>query len=178
MTFRLARSLATIASIVVAAALGLAAPADAAARKFPTCAALHKAHPNGIARSTYAATHARPKSIQKPKVSKALYQANRKLDRDGDGVACERAKATAKDRAFAAAMKDSGNPDARLYRNMGAVTLGKYGRSVCTLVTAVDGDLERALSVMVEGSPAPITDNGDAYTLGVALAVYCPKYWQ
>jgi Excalibur calcium-binding domain len=83
-----------IRATAVAVVLGLGAslfagsPADAATR-YANCTALHKAYKYGVAKSAYAATHARPASIRAPKVSSSLYSANSAMDRDKDGVACE-----------------------------------------------------------------------------------------
>ncbi len=79
-------------------ALGLAAAAvafvpaqpAAAAKAYSNCTALNKDHPHGVGRPG-----ARDKTSGTPvtsfKRSRALYKANRKSDRDGDGIACEKA---------------------------------------------------------------------------------------
>ena len=82
---------------VVALTTGLAllgtlvtgAPASAATTTFKNCTAMHKVYANGVAKSSFAATHAKPANIRSPKVSSSLYGKNRKMDRDKDGVACE-----------------------------------------------------------------------------------------
>ncbi len=62
-------------------------PADAAARKFPNCTAMHAVYKGGVARPGYK----EPSKLKyKPFVNLALYNANKSLDRDHDGVACER----------------------------------------------------------------------------------------
>jgi len=81
-----------IALVTAAAVMTLAAPAEAAtARKFANCTALKKVYPNGVAKPGYKAKPARVR-IYTPKVNAALYQANKKMDRDKDGVACERSR--------------------------------------------------------------------------------------
>jgi hypothetical protein len=77
-----------IALAALAATAAIAAPADAGVRHFPDCTAMHKVYPHGIAKSRASArAHGR-----EAKVSASLYKANKKMDRDRDGVACERAR--------------------------------------------------------------------------------------
>jgi hypothetical protein len=64
-------------------------PAGAAARPFLNCTALHKVYPGGVARPGGHQKKEQPKLKKKPKVSLALYNANKFLDRDEDGIACE-----------------------------------------------------------------------------------------
>ena len=66
-------------------------PADAAVRTFGDCGSMRRVYPNGAARSAYAATHPSPFwiGIRPPVISPAVYTANRRLDRDGDSIACE-----------------------------------------------------------------------------------------
>ena len=92
----------TIARIGVAAllAVGTALPvattsADAAPVKYKNCTALNKKYPHGVKKS--AATKDRYVSggktrvrASKARVDAKLYQANVKLDRDKDGIACEK----------------------------------------------------------------------------------------
>ncbi|GAA0802730.1 DUF732 domain-containing protein [Spirilliplanes yamanashiensis] len=172
MSPRPARFLAALAALVIAATLLPAGPAEAAARRYASCAALQKTYANGVATSKRAA--AAP-AIHPPKVSASLYAANRTLDRDRDGVVCERARPT-KDQVFAAAMADAGNPDAALYRGADPAALGRYGAAVCALVAAKKGNLPATLTAMWQRSAPPVTDRGDAFTLGAAVTVYCPKY--
>jgi hypothetical protein len=73
------------ASTALAVVAAVAAPSDAAARTFRNCTALHKVYPHGVAKSRAAAkAHG-----WEAKVSASLYKANKKMDRDRDGVACE-----------------------------------------------------------------------------------------
>jgi excalibur calcium-binding domain-containing protein len=67
----------------------LLAPAANAAKHFPNCKAVDAVHPHGIARNVHAATHATGLT-GRPFVSLKLYVANHGLDRDKDGVACEK----------------------------------------------------------------------------------------
>ena len=64
------------------------ANANAAAKKFKNCTELNMKYPGGVAM---------PGAINKggatklePKYSKKLYKANKKSDRDKDGIACEK----------------------------------------------------------------------------------------
>lgn len=69
------------------AGLMLASPTPvSAAKKYPNCTALTRDYPNGVAKN-------RASTVgldYKPRVRKAVYAANSGLDRDKDGVACER----------------------------------------------------------------------------------------
>ena len=65
--------------------------------KFKNCTAMHKKYAGGVAKNskvhntkTVAGHKVRAKSSHKPKVSAALYSANKGLDRDKDGIACEK----------------------------------------------------------------------------------------
>jgi hypothetical protein len=59
------------------------------AKKYKNCAALNKVAPGGIAKSSNT-TNTGGKTKQVPEVSAKGYQLNAKLDRDKDGIACER----------------------------------------------------------------------------------------
>ncbi|MDM7832132.1 excalibur calcium-binding domain-containing protein [Cellulomonas edaphi] len=63
---------------------------------FKNCTAMHRSYAGGVAKSskvhntkTVSGHKVAAKSKHKPKVSAALYAANKKLDRDKDGIACE-----------------------------------------------------------------------------------------
>ena len=70
------------------------APADAAAKKYDSCAKLTKDFPHGVARSNRAANKQVDQGYGKPaRGNKAqnVYTKNKaNLDRDKDGTACER----------------------------------------------------------------------------------------
>ena len=87
------------ALIAIAATTCVAAPADAApsVKHFANCTAVHKVYSGGIAKkgvkvntvkSHGKVTHRKLKGTVKH--STALYKANKKLDRDKDGIACEK----------------------------------------------------------------------------------------
>jgi len=61
---------------------------NAAAKKFKNCTELNKVYPGGVALP--GAVNAGGKTKKEPKYDKALYDANKKSDRDGDGIACEK----------------------------------------------------------------------------------------
>jgi hypothetical protein len=66
-----------------------AMPANAAVKKFSSCAKLHLVYPNGIARDQ-AAIDAAVGLTRIPVIKKKVYKANfSRLDRDRDGIACE-----------------------------------------------------------------------------------------
>ena len=66
----------------------IASHANAAAKKFKNCTELNKIYPGGVALP--GAVNAGGVTKKEPKYDKALYTANKKSDRDGDGIACER----------------------------------------------------------------------------------------
>lgn len=56
---------------------------------FKNCTAMNKVYKGGVARSSKVKNKG-GKTHYKPYVSSALYNANKKSDRDNDGIACER----------------------------------------------------------------------------------------
>ncbi len=86
MTRHVARAIATG---MLAAGLLLAVPGQAlAAHSFPTCKAMHKVYPHGVGKpAAYDFTYGTP--VTNFKHSVALYRANKGLDHDHDGIACE-----------------------------------------------------------------------------------------
>ena len=62
--------------------------ANATAKKFKNCTELNKVYPGGVALP--GAINAGGTTKKKPKYNKALYKANKKSDRDKDGIACEK----------------------------------------------------------------------------------------
>ena len=75
-----------LASFLVVGFLGI--PANAAAKKFKNCTELNKVYPGGVALP--GAVNAGGATKKEPKYDKALYNANKKSDRDKDGIACEK----------------------------------------------------------------------------------------
>lgn len=76
---------ALLISIIV---LAPSTQANAAAKKFKNCTELNKVYPGGVALP--GAVNAGGATKKTPKYDKALYDANKKSDRDGDGIACEK----------------------------------------------------------------------------------------
>ena len=62
--------------------------ANAAAKVFKNCTELNKFYPGGVALP--GAVNAGGQTKKEPKYDKALYAANKKSDRDKDGIACEK----------------------------------------------------------------------------------------
>ncbi len=90
------KKISVIAS-TLAIILGLTAPASAADKtKYKNCTALAKVYPGGVARAggmnmTKSKGKIVPaKSKKTPLVDDELYNLNKKLDADKDGVACEK----------------------------------------------------------------------------------------
>ena len=62
--------------------------ANAAVKVFKNCTELNKVYPGGVALP--GAVNSGGTTKQEPFYSKALYLANKKSDRDKDGIACEK----------------------------------------------------------------------------------------
>jgi hypothetical protein len=61
---------------------------QASAKVFKNCTELNKVYPGGVALP--GAVNKGGATKVKPKISKKLYNANKKSDRDKDGIACEK----------------------------------------------------------------------------------------
>ena len=59
-----------------------------AARSFRKCTAMHKVYPHGVGKR-YAHDHTSGTPVTNFYRSRALYRANKSLDCDKDGIACE-----------------------------------------------------------------------------------------
>lgn len=75
-------------SICLGLTFGLVPSSQAAAKVFKNCTELNEVYPGGIALPGAINVGGTTKS--KPKYNKALYMANKKSDRDKDGIACEK----------------------------------------------------------------------------------------
>jgi hypothetical protein len=79
-------------ALLIALALALQSvsfvPANAAAKVFKNCTELNKVYPGGVALP--GAVNSGGVTKKEPKYDKALYNANKKSDRDKDGIACEK----------------------------------------------------------------------------------------
>ena len=67
---------------------GLMPTSQAAAKVFKNCTELNKIYPGGVALP--GAVNSGGATKKEPKYDKALYTANKKSDRDKDGIACEK----------------------------------------------------------------------------------------
>ena len=77
--------------LLVSVSLGLllsTTPAHSATKVFKNCTELNKMYPGGVALP--GAVNAGGTTKLTPKYDKALYTANKKSDRDKDGIACEK----------------------------------------------------------------------------------------
>lgn len=74
--------------VVIGLCFSLAPSSHASARVFKNCTELNKVYPGGVALP--GAVNAGGLTKKEPKFNKALYLANKKSDRDKDGIACEK----------------------------------------------------------------------------------------
>jgi hypothetical protein len=65
-----------------------ATASDAAVKTFKNCTEMNKIYSGGIAK--VGAINQGGSTKNEPKYDNALYAANKKSDRDGDGIACEK----------------------------------------------------------------------------------------
>ena len=77
-----------IVSICLGLTFGVMPSSQAEAKIFKNCTELNKAYPGGVALPGAINSGGETKKV--PKYDKALYTANKKSDRDKDGIACEK----------------------------------------------------------------------------------------
>jgi hypothetical protein len=77
-----------VASICLGLLIVFPSHSNAAAKKFKNCTELNKVYPGGVALP--GAVNAGGATKQNPTYDKKLYEANKKSDRDKDGIACEK----------------------------------------------------------------------------------------
>lgn len=77
-----------LGSICFGSIIGLISPTQAATKVFKNCTELNKVYPGGVALP--GAVNSGGATNKQPKYDKALYNANKKSDRDKDGIACEK----------------------------------------------------------------------------------------
>ncbi len=77
-----------VVTISIGLSLGLMPSSHAAAKVFKNCTALNKVYPGGVALP--GAINSGGTTKQEPFYDKAIYLANKKSDRDKDGIACEK----------------------------------------------------------------------------------------
>jgi hypothetical protein len=82
------KRIAISSALVMTLFILTATPVNSAAKKFKNCTELNKVYPGGVALP--GAVNAGGATKKEPKYDKALYTANKKSDRDGDGIACEK----------------------------------------------------------------------------------------
>ena len=75
-------------STVLAISLSSMPTSQGAAKVFKNCTELNKVYPGGVALP--GAVNAGGATKLTPKYDKKLYEANKKSDRDKDGIACEK----------------------------------------------------------------------------------------
>jgi hypothetical protein len=69
----------------------VAGPAEAAPKKYRTCAALNRDYPHGVGRKgAKDKVRGTTKAVTNFKRNNALYEANKGRDRDKDKIACEK----------------------------------------------------------------------------------------
>ena len=74
----------TVFAVVVAVSVLAVGPSvSAASKKYKNCTLLRVVYPNGVAKTKAAA------KMTGAKYAPSVYAANKKMDRDNDGVACE-----------------------------------------------------------------------------------------
>ena len=74
--------------ICIGLTIVMVSPAQAAAKAFKNCTELNKVYPGGVALP--GAVNSGGTTKLTPKYDKKLYTANKKSDRDKDGIACEK----------------------------------------------------------------------------------------
>ena len=77
-----------VLAVCIGLSIGSITTANAAAKKFKNCTELNKVYPGGVALP--GSVNKGGKTKKTPKYDKALYTANKKSDRDKDGIACEK----------------------------------------------------------------------------------------
>ncbi len=77
-----------VVTISLSLTLGLIPASQAAVKVFKNCTELNKVYPGGVALP--GAMNSGGATKQEPVYNKALYLANKKSDRDKDGIACEK----------------------------------------------------------------------------------------
>lgn len=79
----------TVASVLVL--MTISVPAEAKPKVYKNCAAMNKVYKHGVGLKGAKDKHsASSKAVTNFKVDKAVYNANKKRDRDKDKIACEK----------------------------------------------------------------------------------------
>jgi len=82
------KRIAISSALIITLFILTTSPVNAAAKKFKNCTELNKIYPGGIALP--GAVNAGGATKKEPTIDAALYKANKKSDRDNDGIACEK----------------------------------------------------------------------------------------
>lgn len=77
-----------VVTISIGLSFGQMSSSQAAAKAFKNCTELNKVYPGGVALP--GAINSGGTTRQEPVYNKAVYMANKKSDRDKDGIACEK----------------------------------------------------------------------------------------
>ena len=77
-----------VTGLVLIVSMSFSPVSQAAAKVFKNCTELNKVYPGGVALP--GAINSGGLTKKEPKYDKALYNANKKSDRDKDGIACEK----------------------------------------------------------------------------------------
>jgi hypothetical protein len=77
-----------VAVVALGISISFLPSSQAVAKVFKNCTELNKVHPGGVARP--GAVNMGGATKLTPKYDKKLYEANKKSDRDKDGIACEK----------------------------------------------------------------------------------------
>ena len=83
------KSVLALFAVALIGGLGVQEASAGGATQYRNCRAMHREWQHGVARSSAAARAEVRDGYGRPHVSRALYRANRSLDANDDGVACE-----------------------------------------------------------------------------------------
>jgi hypothetical protein len=91
MTSSLVRGLLAVTLALGGSTFVAVGPAEAATPKYKNCTAMHKKYKHGVAKKgAKDKVSGSTKPVTNFKVSNSIYKKNKGLDRDKDGVACEK----------------------------------------------------------------------------------------
>ncbi|MEU8263477.1 excalibur calcium-binding domain-containing protein [Micromonospora sp. NPDC048999] len=91
MNSKLVRGMLALTLVLGGSAFVAVAPAEAAAKKYKNCTALHKVYPHGVGKKgAKDKVRGNTKPVTNFTRSNAVYAKNTHLDRDRDGIACEK----------------------------------------------------------------------------------------
>ncbi len=91
MTSRLVRGALALTLVLGGSTFVAVAPAEAAAKKYKNCTALNKVYKHGVGKKgAKDKVRGKTKPVTNFTVNNAVYAKNTHLDRDKDGIACEK----------------------------------------------------------------------------------------